>query len=126
MIELGDAVRKQKVLFQQQSICKKCGKKTVLTVYMTYMCIDLTFIHLFKWDRKYYAKSSCCKTVFSIPDEVGKAIRQKAKVILTDEDLILPLKEGWESVVCPYCGYLVSERFDFCPECGRRVKKYLL
>ena len=126
MIFIGGASNAKKVLFTQESICKKCGKRTVLTVYMTYMCVSIFFIPIVKWGRKYYAQSSCCHTVFAIPEEVGKAISHKAKVTLSDEDLIMPQYDNREIVVCPYCGYLISERFDFCPKCGKRVKKYLI
>ncbi len=39
------------------------------TVFMTYTCFTFFFIPIFKWNRQYFAVSSCCNTVFSIPKE---------------------------------------------------------
>ena len=41
------------------NICKSCGAYSNYTVFMTYMCLSLFFIPVFKWGKKYYVKASC-------------------------------------------------------------------
>ena len=91
-------------------ICGRCGRYGRYQVFMTYMCLSFFFIPLFKWNRKYYVKTSCCGTVYQLNEEVGKRIAEGHDAPAWD----MPLKR------CSNCGYETKENFEYCPKCGKR------
>lgn len=111
--------------YNQSMICSVCGKYGRYQVFMDYMYFSLFFIPIIIWNRKYYARTSCCNTVYSIPSEIGKKIRKGEPVTLTEKDLkpegsaagFGEYREGF----CPNCGYPLSPDFEYCPRCGRRL-----
>lgn len=107
-------------------VCDRCGRYGRYQVYMTYMCLSLFFIPVFKWNRRYYVKTSCCGTVYELEPELGSRIARGEEPEIRPEDLTL-VSEGhqtpaWEVPVkkCRVCGYETKENFDFCPKCGNR------
>ena len=42
-------------------ICSHCGSYGRYQVFMTYMYFSFFFIPLFKWNKKFYVKMSCCE-----------------------------------------------------------------
>lgn len=108
--------------YNETMVCKRCGSFGRFEVYMTYMYFSLFFIPLIIWNRKYYARSTCCNAVYSIPADIGKKIRRGEKVNLSEMDLEPAGGFGQGSVrVCPNCGYPVEPDFDYCPKCGSRI-----
>lgn len=120
--------------YNQTIVCPRCGHFGRLNVYMTYMYFSLFFIPIIIWNRKYYAKTTCCNTVYSINPETGKKIRKGEPVVLTEKDL--KPAGGWGQTggfgqyggfgrdnggFCPDCGYPVNPDFEYCPKCGRRL-----
>lgn len=101
------------------NICKRCGAYSRYIVFMTFMSLSLFFIPTFKWDKKYYVKTSCCGSVFELNEEKGKAIARGENVIIKDEDLKL-LRRYNQQKQCKNCGYETTEDFGFCPKCGQR------
>ena len=94
---------------------------------MTYSYLSLFFIPVFKWNRRYFAKSTCCGTVYEINQEIGQRIARGEELQLRPEHLNL-ISDGhqapaWQVEVkrCANCGYETKENFDFCPKCGNRV-----
>ena len=59
MIFIGGITQKTKELLYQAAamVCGRCGRYGRYQVYMTYMCLSLFFIPVFKWNRRYYAKT---------------------------------------------------------------------
>ena len=107
-------------------ICGRCGRYGRYQVFMTYMCLSFFFIPIFKWNRKYYVKTSCCGTVYQLNEEVGKRIAAGEDISIREEDLTL-VSEGhnapaWDVPVkrCANCGYETKENFEYCPKCGKR------
>lgn len=122
MIFIGGITTAQKALdLLQTVICKKCGRYGSISVFMTYTCFTFFFIPILKWNRQYYAVSSCCNTVFSIPKEKGEAIAKGEPVTLEDTDLTIVGNDAHSVHHCPDCGYLLSEEFLYCPKCGRKI-----
>ena len=60
--------------FSQLITCNICGKYGSFHVFMTYTVLSLFFIPCFKWNRRYYVRTSCCNTLYELDPEVGKAI----------------------------------------------------
>ena len=50
-------------------ICPACGNAGRAVVYMTYTCLSLFFIPVFKWNRQYYVEMECCGTLFMLNEE---------------------------------------------------------
>ena len=104
----------------RMNICKNCGSYTTYNVFMTYMYLSIFFIPLFKWNIKYYAQSSCCKSIFILDNEKGKMIKNGEEVIIEDSDLTIV--NEYESIKnCRTCGYQTSQDFDYCPKCGNKL-----
>lgn len=99
------------------NICQCCGAYSSYAVFMTYMCISLFFIPVFKWGKKYYVKTSCCNSVFELNEEKGKAIARGEEVKINDTDLTI-VRQYNRKKRCRNCGYETAEDFDFCPKCG--------
>ena len=107
-------------------VCDRCGRYGRYQVFMTYSYLSLFFIPVFKWNRRYFAKSTCCGTVYEINQEIGQRIARGEELQLRPEHLNL-ISDGhqapaWqmEAKRCANCGYETKENFDFCPKCGNR------
>lgn len=106
-------------------VCDVCGGYGRFEIYMTYMYFSFFFIPLFKWNKRYYVKMSCCDTVYELNQDTGKRLLRGEETDIRDHDLTL-LKEGSRKVTwsrkkqCEACGYEAEEEFDYCPKCGRK------
>lgn len=132
MIFIGGISQGQKVLnYVKTVICDRCGSYGRYQVFMTYMYFSFFFIPLFKWNKRFYVKMTCCDAVYELSPEKGKAILCGQQVDLSQQDLTL-VQEGsrrssyengaykvWKK--CEGCGYETEEAFDFCPKCGRKL-----
>lgn len=106
--------------FSQLITCNICGKYGSFHVFMTYTVLSLFFIPCFKWNRRYYVRTSCCNTLYELDPEVGKAIAKGEKPKILPEHLE-KINQGRHSFRrCSYCGYETTEDFVYCPKCGNR------
>lgn len=48
-------------------------------------------------------------------------VKQIEKTPVKREEIIV--KETFREFFCPFCGYLISEKRNFCPQCGTKLKK---
>ncbi len=103
-----------------QIICPNCGNAGKAVVYMTYMCLSLFFIPVFKWNKQYYVEMQCCGSVYTLNEEKGKAVARGEDVVITSDDLT-PYSNGNYIRKCPNCGSTVDSNFDYCPHCGRKL-----
>lgn len=130
----------RKVLnFQQTIICQNCGSYGRYEVMMTYMALSIFFFPIFRWNRQYYVKTSCCNATYQLDDTVGRRIARGEDVEIGPEDLTRIYQESdfqnrwsgsqeaWQGEdqenYCPNCGYTTREDYEFCPKCGRKLKK---
>lgn len=132
MIFIGGISQGEKILdYVKTVICSRCGSYGRYQVVMTYMYFSFFFIPLFKWNRKFYVKTTCCNTIYELDAQVGTALLRGKQVDITEKDLTL-VQEGnrragyengtyrtWKK--CSACGYETEEDFEFCPKCGRRL-----
>jgi len=70
-----------------------CGAYGRYQVMMTYMYFSFFFIPLFKWNKKFYVKMSCCEAVYELDPEKGKALARGQQADITQADLTL-VQEG--------------------------------
>lgn len=124
MFFIGGISQGQKLFdwFSQNILCSRCGKYGRYEVFMTYTYFMFFFIPIIKWGRQYYARSTCCHTLYELNPEKGRQIERHEDCSIQPEDLTL--YQGQANVLhrCPNCGYTTNENFTFCPQCGSRMQ----
>lgn len=105
--------------FDQTMICPICGRFGHLRVSMTYTCMSLFFLPIWKWGKRYYAVMSCCGARCQLDDQLGRKIARGHISSLDPSELEFSSQDGG-SRRCRCCGYETTEAFAFCPKCGTR------
>ena len=106
--------------FNRVMTCSACGSMGSFRVFMTYTVLSLFFIPCFKWNKRYYVRSTCCNAVYELDPELGKRIARGEDVRIQPENLTRVLNRSYTVKRCKNCGYATEEEFDFCPKCGER------
>ena len=119
----GISSKRDRLDYNQTIICSNCGKYSRYEVFMEYTCLSLFFIPVFKWGKKYYAKTSCCSSLYLTNKDIGKKIANNENINLTDQDLEL-VQQGYVYSIkrCENCGYETNEDFNYCPKCSVMFK----
>ena len=131
----------------QPAVCGACGRYGAYEVFMTYTQLLLFFIPVFKWNRQYFVRMSCCGTVYTLDPAVGSAIARGERTEIQPSDLVqvpgtgeavygsnTPSASAYEDGGmdagaplmgrthhrCVICGYETDEDFAYCPKCGQR------
>ncbi len=99
--------------------CDACGAYGRFRVFMISTVLYLFFIPVWRWNRRYYAETSCCHTLYELEASAGEAIAKGERIMISAADLKLIGRER-PYKRCAYCGYGTSEDFDYCPKCGNR------
>ena len=127
MIFIGGISQGRKILdYVRTVICGCCGRYGRYEVIMTYTYFSFFFIPLFKWNRQFYVRMTCCGAVYSLEKEVGQQILAGRDVEIRPEDLTLVQggdgsgTYGQVKKHCDHCGYETFEDFEYCPKCGER------
>lgn len=116
---MGISPHEKKLDFQQTIICDRCGSYGRLEVYFSSTAFSLFFIPLFKWNKHYFAKLSCCDSYGEINQDLGQEI---AKGNLNEIELSqIDFPEVASIKRCASCSYPVESHFAFCPKCGEAV-----
>lgn len=117
----GISNKEKKFEFSQTRVCKTCGSFGRLEAFMTYSFFSLFFIPIIKWNKKYYVRSTCCGSLYTIDAEIGKAIRRGEDIKIEDKDL-KPINIDNRNVrYCENCNYKVENEFEYCPKCGEKL-----
>lgn len=117
----GISTKENNLDFNQTIICPCCDGYGRLEVIMTYTYFSLFFLPIFKWNKKYYVKSSCCDSLYTIHRELGRTIEKGNKVTINESDLN-PISINYNNRPnCMNCGFPVTDEFDYCPKCGTRL-----
>lgn len=115
----GVAPKREQLDFNQPAVCPQCGRYGNYTVLLEYMFFSLFFIPIYKWNKKYFVRSSCCGSLYTINKELGDRIAGGDHLTLTERDLQLVRGGRRESLKrCGSCGYQTTEEFKYCPKCG--------
>lgn len=117
---MGINSKQKQFNYDKVFICERCGQYGRYEVFMTYMCFSLFFIPIIKWNKQYYVRTTCCRTLYALDSEIGKAIARGNDVEIKPEHLLKVQGQSYETQKrCSRCGYTTSEQFDFCPKCGK-------
>ena len=116
----------------QLVICDGCKGYGRYQVFMTYLCLSLFFIPVFRWGKRYYVKTSCCGAVYELNPETGRRLARGEQLQIRQEDLTMVQagrREQWRPAGerkkrgCRNCGYETEEDFSYCPRCGGRLEE---
>lgn len=116
----GISTKEEDLDFSQMMICPSCESYGRLNGFMTYSRLSLFFIPLFKWNKKYYIRASCCNSIFIIDKDLGQDIEKGRQVNLSKEDLNI-INQGHKNYRCGNCNSLVDRNFEYCPKCGEKL-----
>lgn len=117
----GISSKEKELDFSQTTLCKTCGSYGRLEAFMTYSYFSLFFIPIIKWNKKYYIRSTCCGSLYSIDEELGKAIARGENIKIEDKDLIDTNSSYRKVKYCGNCNSRVKEEFEYCPKCGNKL-----
>lgn len=127
--------------YTKSILCRFCQSRTECQVIMTYYYFSFFFVPLFKWHRRYFVKTNCCETVYELNSALGKAIARGEMPDITGSDLRM-IKEGHKpfpyermqafreegegdpnkKLRCPICKQEVPGNYNYCPNCGQRLR----
>lgn len=113
----------KQIEYMKTVICSRCGAYGRYQVFMTYMYFSFFFIPLFKWNRRFYVKMSCCGAVYELDPEIGRKLLRGMDAEIRETDLTL-CRDGSGN---PWAqdGSLPGHSGKRCPECGMRRRKNL-
>ncbi len=117
---MGISQKEEKLKFDELTVCKCCGKYGHIEIYVTYMYFMFFFIPIFKWNKNYFVRMTCCNSVGRLDDEVGKQIEKGQEVSLDINEVEFNIQEN-SVKVCSNCGYTTQEDFKFCPKCSNKL-----
>ena len=123
---MGIVNREKKLDFDQLEVCGSCGRYGHLEVYMTCMVLSLFFIPVFRWNRRYYVRMSCCGAVTEIDQDLGRKIEKGLVTSIDVEDLHFTHREDLiedHRKYCTGCGFTTDEDYAYCPRCGKPFEK---
>ena len=117
----GISTKEKEIDFTQTIVCPGCGSYGRLEVFMTYTYFSLFFIPIFKWNKKYYVRSTCCGSLFTINEDLGKSIERGERSRIEESDLH-PININYNKErFCSNCNYSIDNDFEYCPKCGRKL-----
>ena len=117
---MGISSKEKKLEFDQIAICSCCGRYGHIEVYMVYMYFSLFFLPLFKWNKRYFARMTCCNAECELEPDIGRAVASGELKELKMEDL--NFESGYRGEKrCSCCGFTTTEDYKYCPKCGREL-----
>ena len=112
----------KKLDYIQSTVCSRCGAFGRMEIYMTYMCFSLFFIPIFKWNKKYYVKYTCCNSIYVLDNEIGTKISHGENISISEDNLHLADYNITTINRCNNCGYICDSDFEYCPKCGEKLQ----
>lgn len=114
---MGISDGEKQLKFDQPMVCPCCSQSGCLQVTVEYMFFSLFFIPLFKWNKRYFVKTSCCSAVAELEKVLGRSIESGDAAALDLQALRFSRSFGGARR-CAACGYETAEHFQYCPKCG--------
>jgi len=112
---------KEKVVKENKNFfCKECNLERKGRIIKSYDYFHFFFIPLFKWNISYYVICSNCNTIYELTVEKGKEIEKR-----NDDITYWDIKQIYNTnkvKVCPECKYEYESEFNYCPNCGHKLK----
>ena len=67
--------------------CPTCGRWARYEIYKRYSYFHFFFIPLFRWNVRYYAKTSCCGSIYELDPAVGREFEKNPGIEIRKENL---------------------------------------
>lgn len=118
---IGGGNKEEILDFNQMRICPECGSYGRLQLILRYKSLNIFFIPVLKWHKKYLVRVSCCNSIYTINKELARKIEKGERDTIKDEEL-KPLKVYKDTrTYCRKCSTKVEKDFTFCPNCGSKI-----
>lgn len=96
-----------------------CGKFGQMQLFQISEVFYLFFIPLFKFNKRYFVRMSCCGEVYQMDKDLVKQIKKGKKTNIQLKELIdLNDYHRLGKLPCPSCGYILESSSRFCSQCG--------
>ncbi len=115
--------KREELDYYEPILCNCCVKYGRYEAYMEYSVFSLFFMPLFKFNKKYYARTTCCNSLYFITNKEKGLMMERQQghnVFLKDSELKL-IHKGICGNTCPNCCSQVSEGHKYCPNCGNKL-----
>ena len=115
--------KREELDYYEPIMCSCCTKYGRFEAYVEYSVLSLFFIPLFKFNKKYYARTTCCNSLYLITNKEKGLMMERGQghnVFLKDTDITL-INKGICENTCSNCGFNVSEEHKYCPNCGNKL-----
>jgi hypothetical protein len=104
--------KREQLDYYEPILCSSCIKYGRYEAYMEYSVFSLFFIPLFKFNKKYYVRTTCCNSLYIITNKEKGLMMERGQghnVFLKVKDIKL-LSKGICASTCPNCCNQVSEQ----------------
>lgn len=118
----GISSKEENIEFTKTIVCPNCGGYGRLEFFKTYTYFSLFFIPIFKWNKKYYIRSTCCESLYEMDEELGKDV-ERGDTRRVDISQLKPIRVNRvDRRICSNCNYTIEDsNFQFCPKCGEKI-----
>lgn len=117
LLLFGQGEGDQDLELHQPITCPVCGKQAHLEAFFHYTSLNVYFIPAYKYQKEYYAVTTCCGSITPITEQQGKDIYWGQIEALPLETLALGKTSGFKA--CQHCGFDTMEPYQYCPVCGK-------
>jgi hypothetical protein len=111
--------------YYEPIMCSCCTKYGRYEAFMEYNEFSFFFIPLFKFGKKFYARTTCCNSLYQIVNKEKGLMMERGQghnVFLKEKDLVM-LQKGITCIErCENCGYEATGEYNYCPNCGKPLK----
>jgi hypothetical protein len=99
-------------------VCPACGRYTSAQLIFCYTFFHFFFIPLFKWNKTWFVRLSCCGALYACDRETADEVQATGKI---DFEKCEHMEHHGKGGCCPYCGSRVAGNFAYCPFCGNKL-----
>ncbi|MGI6651085.1 MAG: zinc ribbon domain-containing protein [Limnochordia bacterium] len=101
-------------------ICPLCETYDRFDVIQVYDYFHIFFIPLWKWNKRYFIQTRCCRSRCALDSELGARIEAGELVKITREHIDCTGPQG-AATLCPHCRQALHPSFHYCPHCGTQL-----
>lgn len=112
---MGVCPHEKRLSITSPAACPCCGRWGRAEVFVTAMEFSLFFLPVFRWGKKYIARTLCCGQVCKLPKKLEESAARGEQIELSGVDWFASSQKH-----CRFCGFTTGEAFEFCSKCGRR------
>lgn len=117
----GISSKEKDIDFIQTIICSNCGAYGRLETFMNYSYFSLFFIQIIKWNKKYYVRKTCCGSLYTIDNDLGKRIERGELKNIDEKDLKSVNVNYSKGKMCSNCNHSLDSDYEYCPKCGKKI-----